>query len=86
MSISCLGNKFLDYPQLPGSKISFVCEVPLTTTVLVRKCFIKHMCFIFTVMLFFLLKIAKKCFIVLCFWKNVLKWVELPSGCVVPGS
>ena len=41
---------------------------------------------------FFSLKIAKKCVFVLYFLKNVLyfyklfKWVELPSGCVVPGS
>ena len=49
------------------------------------------MCFIvlyFMVMLFF----AGNCQKVLYFWKNVLyfwklfEWVELPSGCVVPGS
>ena len=40
------------------------------------------LCFIFTVMLFFSLEIAKKCFFVLYFLKNVLyfcklfKWVE----------
>ena len=44
-------------------------------SVLILKCFIKHMCFIvlyFHGHVFFLLEIVKKCFIVLYFWKNVL--------------
>ena len=54
-------------------------------TVVVPKCFIKHMCFIvlyFHGHAFFSLEIAKKCFFVLYFLKNVLyfcklfKWVE----------
>ena len=57
----------------------------LTTAVVVPKCFIKHMCFIvlyFHGHAFFSLEIAKKCFFVLYFLKNVLyfcklfKWVE----------
>ena len=53
--------------------------------VVVRKCFIKHMCFIvlyFHSHAFYSLDIAKKCFFVLYFLKNVLyfcelfKWVE----------
>ena len=55
------------------------------TAVVVPKCFIKHMCFIvlyFHGHAFFSLVIAKKCFFVLYFLKNVLyfcklfKWVE----------
>ena len=67
----------------------------LLNTVVVRKCFIKHMCFIvlyFQGHAFFSLEIPKKCFFVLYFLKNVLyfcklfKFMELPSGCAVPGS
>ena len=54
-------------------------------SVVVPKCFIKHMCFIvlyFDGHAFFPLEIAKKCFFVLYFLKNMLyfcklfKWVE----------
>ena len=57
----------------------------LMITVVVPKCFIKHMCFIvlyFHGHAFFPLEIPKKCFFVLYFLKNVLyfcklfKWVE----------
>ena len=55
-------------------------------SMVVLKCFIKHMCFIvlyFDSHAFFSLEIAKKCFFVLYFLKNVLyfcklfKWVVL---------
>ena len=60
-------------------------RAPLNYPAVVRKCFIKHMCFIvlyFHSHAFFSLEIAKKCFFVLYFLKNVLyfcklfKWVE----------
>ena len=60
-------------------------SVIIIITVVVPKCFIKHMCFIvlyFHSHAFFSLEIAKKCFFVLYFVKNVLyfcklfKWVE----------
>ena len=58
----------------------------LVITVVVPKCFIKHMCFIvlyFHGHAFFSLEIASKCFFVLYFLKNVLyffklfKWVNI---------
>ena len=55
----------------------------LKIAAVVRKCFIKHMCFIvlyFHSHALFSLDIAKKCFFVLYFFKNVFyklfKWVE----------
>ena len=70
-------------------QISNVCansNLCLFITVVVPKCFIKHMCFIvlyFHGHAFFSLEIAKKCFFVLYFLKNVLyfcklfKWVNI---------
>ena len=51
--------------------------------VVVRKCFIKHMCFIvlyFHSHAFFSLDIAQKCFFVLFFLKNVLYFVSYLNG------
>ena len=62
-----------------------VASVYVIVSVVVPKCFIKHMCFIvlyFHGHAFFSLEIAKKCFFVLYFLKNVLyfcklfKWME----------
>ena len=67
------------------SQFSYICCRNAPLTVVVPKSFIKHMCFIvlyFHGHAFFSLEIAKKCFFVLYFLKNVLyfcklfKWVE----------
>ena len=75
---TCIANNSVnDKTQLSFTKKKSI-------TVVVPKCFIKHVCFIvlyFDGHAFFSLENAKKCFFVLYFWKNVLyfklcKWME----------
>ena len=79
---------------LDGTKVSAVSPIAFwfhffTLSVVVPKCFIKHMCFIvlyFHGHAFFSLEVAKKCFFVLYFWKMCFIFVRFLSGWIFISS